>query len=69
VAFWIKMLFNVRKRPDHQKTWFWPLLVVGVICSFVFWPGLLVLSGVYWYKAGRIPPVSNGEDLGPNPFS
>ena len=67
VALWIKMLWDIRKRPDHQKTWFWPFFVIGLICSVVFWPGLLVLSGVYWYKAGRIPPADGAENT--NPFS
>lgn len=65
VALWIKMLWGIRKRPDHQKTWFWPFFVIGLLCSVIFWPGLLVLSGVYWYKAGRIPPVDGIENGSP----
>ena len=42
-------------------------LAIGLLCSVIFWPGLLVLSGVYWYKAGRIPPVDGIENG--NPFS
>ena len=35
VAIWIKLLWDIRKRPDHQKTWFWPFFVIGLIDNFL----------------------------------
>ncbi len=63
------MLWKIWKRPDHRKSWFWPLFGIGII-SFLLPPGwfvVILLSAFYWYKAGRIPPSDGVENS--NPFN
>ena len=66
IAFWIKFLLDIRKRPDLKKSWFLPFLIIGFVCALLgIGIGLLVLCGVYWYKAGRISPSDGAENSTP----
>ena len=69
LALLLFTLWKTWKRPEHRKAWFWPLFVIGVIFIVVpqIWIIVVVQIGVYWYKAGRVPPIDGAENS--NPFN
>jgi hypothetical protein len=71
LVVWIMVLRKARQRPDHKRTWFTWLLILGILA--VLLPGLFMLpllavTALYWFRYARRPAVGEDEGLGQNPI-
>ena len=67
LALWVVVLRRARSRPDHRRTWFVGLGVLGIIAMLVpqFIMPLWVVLAVYWFRHARRPPT---DEPGQNPI-